>query len=116
MRLTPEEWVRQHVIHWLFTYHGVAPGLIGVEKALLVNGLPKRTDITAASNDGTFRLLVECKAPEVSLNQAVADQALRYNMAARIPYVWITNGIDHYLFALDAGSGQYQRLDALPSW
>ncbi len=116
VRLTPEEWVRQHVIHWLCTHHGVAAGLIGVEKPLMVNGLSKRTDITAAANDGTFRLLVECKAPEISLNQAVADQALRYNMAAQIPYVWITNGIVHYLFALDRESGQYRRLDSLPAW
>lgn len=116
MRLTPEEWVRQHVIHWLCAHHGVPVGLIGVEKPLQVNGLSRRTDITAAAADGTFRLLVECKAPDVPLNQAVADQALRYNMSARIPFVWITNGLDHFLFALDADTGQYRRLDELPSW
>lgn len=83
---------------------------------MLVNGLPRRTDITAAGKTGGFWLLVECKAPEVRISQAVAEQALRYNMAARIPYVWITNGLQHYLFALDAETGQYQRLEALPSW
>jgi hypothetical protein len=116
IRLTPEEWVRQHVIHWLCHYHGVAPGLIGVEKPLMVNGLPRRTDITAADRDGNFRLLVECKAPDIPLQQTVAEQVLRYNMAARIPYIWITNGIDHFLFERDAQTGQYQRLHALPSW
>ena len=78
--LTPEEWVRQHALNFLVTQHGYPKSLINVEKSLLVNGLSRRFDIVVFNPDGSVHLLVECKAPSVSITQNVFDQIARYNM------------------------------------
>src|SRR6478609_2076005 len=66
--LTPEEWVRQHFIHLLITEYGYPKSLFAVETGLQYNTLSKRTDIMVLSGESLPFLLVECKAPFISVN------------------------------------------------
>ena len=78
--LTPEEWVRQHVVQYLLLEKKYPKSLINVEKLVKVNGLNKRYDIVVFQPNGEIFLLIECKAPEVSISQQTFDQIARYNL------------------------------------
>lgn len=114
--LTPEEWVRQHVVHYLISYLEVPQTLIGVEQALKVGRMEKRSDIAVYSREGKPLLLVECKAPSVKLSQEVIDQALRYNMSLHVQFVMITNGLSHMGYAIDYEKQSTTALQKLPSY
>jgi type I site-specific restriction endonuclease len=107
--LTPEEWVRQHIIHWLIHEKKIASGLISVEKELLLNGTKKRYDIVIYSSQLTPKVVIECKAPEIALNESVLEQALRYNLELKAPYFFISNGLEDALFK--AGENSIKRLE-----
>lgn len=113
--LTPEEWVRQHIIHYLVSDHGFPKGLISVEKQLTVNTLTRRTDIVLYNHSGKPVMIVECKAPEVKLAQAAVDQAARYNLTLQVPWLWVTNGKGHVWCRIEQEAGTWQLLDSLPS-
>jgi len=100
--LTPEEWVRQHVVFWLLDDYGVPEGWIALERGITVNGLRRRTDVLVLNREAVPVILVECKAPHVPVSQAVAEQALRYNMECGVRYLWLTNGLEHRLWKLGA--------------
>ncbi len=107
VRLTPEEWVRQHMIHYLTEVKSVPESMIGVEKRLLLNGLVKRFDIAVFARAGNPVLLVECKAPSVSVSEKAYDQAARYNMQLKVNYFVITNGLDHFCCRIDYELSNY---------
>ena len=90
--LTPEEWVRQQTIRMLNEEYGYPLELMQVEAAISLNGLTKRCDIVLYGKDVKPVMIVECKKESVALNQKVIDQACRYNLALRVPYLLITNG------------------------
>ncbi len=102
--LTPEEWVRQHLVHYLIRHKACPSGLIALEKEIDLYGRPQRFDVVVYSRQGNPWLLVECKAPSVPLTSRVFDQAFRYNLALAAPYVAVTNGIRHHCLRLDAGA------------
>lgn len=114
--LQPEEWVRQHCLHYLVRDKGYPAGRILVERELRVSGLRKRVDIAVCSPDGDIDLLVECKAPSVTLTQGVFDQIARYNLQARARYLMVTNGLLHIYCRLDYASRQYIYLRDLPPY
>jgi len=93
--LTPEEWVRQHFVHYLIAHLKVPMSHIAVEKSLRVNNLAKRADIVIFKGGLKPILAVECKAPSVEINEEVFYQVLRYNMALRVDYLVLTNGLRH---------------------
>ncbi len=90
--LTEEEWVRQNFISYLITVMGYPSSLIAVEKELMLNGLKKRFDVLVYDHMHIPWMLIECKAPQVTLSEEVLQQALRYNMTIPVPYIVITNG------------------------
>jgi type I site-specific restriction endonuclease len=96
--LTPEEWVRQHVIQYLLTEKNFPSGLTSVEGSIDLYKTRKRYDIAVFDRDTKPLLIVECKSPEVMLNQAVVDQIIRYNLVLEAPYLFITNGLAHLIF------------------
>ena len=114
--LTPEEWVRQHCIHYLIEEKGYPPGLTLVEKKLVVEGVEKRLDLAICHPDGSILLLVECKAAHVPIDQEVFDQIARYNWQARADLLMVTNGIDHFYCRIDYHKGQYAFLRELPHY
>ncbi len=111
--LTPEEWVRQHIIHYLLEERKLSRSLLAVEKQLVLNGLSKRTDIVVYNNKGQAQMIVECKAPEVKITQAVCNQAARYNLTLRVKYLLMTNGTTHYCCAVD---WENERVEFLSEW
>jgi hypothetical protein len=114
--LTPEEWVRQHCIHYLIQEKGYPAGRALVERKLTVEGVEKRVDIAICHPDGSIHLLVECKAAQVEINQEVFDQIARYNWEARADLLMVTNGLQHYFCKIDYVSRQYTFLPHLPSF
>ncbi len=95
--LSPEEWVRQHLIHYLVEIKKFPASLISVEKQVLLNQQSKRYDIVVYRNLNPL-LVVECKAPFVGLDNAVADQALRYNLVLKADYLMISNGVQDRIY------------------
>ena len=114
--LTPEEWVRQHVIMFLLETHKYPKSLINVEKEFLVNGTKKRYDLVVFYPNGEIFLLVECKAPKVAITQNTFDQIARYNLKMNATYLMVTNGLDHCYCQMDYVSQQYHFLKELPAY
>ena len=114
--LQPEEWVRQHCLHFLMEKKYYPKSLINVEKELILNGLKKRYDIVVFNSDGSIFLIVECKAPSVKINQATFDQIARYNMTLEAQFLMVTNGIDHYYCEVNASELRYEFLRDIPNY
>lgn len=112
--LTPEEWVRQHVINLLVSHYGYSKSLLRLEGGLSYNKLQKRTDIVVFDNEGKPFLLVECKAADVPINRVVVEQASRYNLTMRCPFLVVTNGINTFCFKVDFETDTYEQLKDLP--
>lgn len=110
--LTPEEWVRQHLISYLATHCGVQPMRIVAEYAVPLNGQPQRADVVVVGDDGRPLLLAECKAPGVPIGRQVMDQAVRYNSVLGARYLVLTNGLAHY--CCERRDGRYEPLPAFP--
>lgn len=112
--LTPEEWVRQHVVHFLIEDRNYPKSLINVEKVIKVNGTIKRYDIVVFKPDGTIFLLVECKAPKVKITQHTFDQIARYNLTLKGEYQMVTNGLEHYYCQIDYKAETYHFIPEIP--
>ena len=112
--LTPEEWVRQHVVHYLMKEKNYPKSWVNVEKQIKINGLTKRYDVVVFNPDGSIFLLVECKAPEIKINQNTFDQIARYNMVIKAQYLMVTNGLEHYFCQMDYKNEKYHFLQGLP--
>jgi hypothetical protein len=116
VRLTPEEWVRQHVVHLLIGHCQYPKALIRTEVALTLFETQKRADIVVFDRAAQPFLLVECKAPSVVLAQTVFDQVTRYNHVHRAPYFVVTNGLTHYCCRVDHDSQTVDFLDDFPAF
>ena len=114
--LTPEEWVRQHVVQYLLVGKKYPKSLINVEKLVKVNGLNKRYDIVVFQPNGEIFLLIECKAPEVPISQQTFDQIARYNLVLKSKYLMVTNGLNHYFLQMDFENEKYVFLKELPEY
>jgi hypothetical protein len=112
--LTPEEWVRQHLIAYLNLVKKYPLSVIGVEKQLILNKQLKRFDLVVFSRNGNPFLLVECKAPGVEITEKAFDQAARYNMLLKAEYFFITNGMEHYTCRIDYENKQYIFIEDIP--
>lgn len=116
MVLQPEEWVRQNCVHFLIEDKKYPKSLINVEKELKVNDLRKRYDIIVYKPDGTIQLIVECKAPTITIDQNVFDQIARYNLTLNADYLMVTNGLNHYYCQMDYAGEHYQFLRDIPEY
>jgi hypothetical protein len=114
--LTPEEWVRQHLILLLHQVKGYPLSVLGVEKQLLLNRQPKRFDLVIFRRNGEPLLLAECKAPGIEISEKTFDQAARYNLLLHAEYFLITNGMDHYTCRLDYEHRRYVFIPDIPDF
>ena len=94
--LTPEEWVRQNTIQFILQEKKYPKSYLNVEKIIKINDLIKRYDIVVFQPNGKIFLLIECKAPEISITQNTFDQIAQYNMTLQSNYLMVTNGLNHY--------------------
>jgi len=112
--LTPEEWVRQHVVQFLLQDKKYPKSYVNVEKLVKVNDLNKRYDIIVYQPNGEIYLLIECKAPDVTISQQTFDQIARYNLVLNAKYLMVTNGLNHYFCQMDFENEKYVFLKELP--
>lgn len=114
VRLTPEEWVRQNFVRYLIQEGKYPAGLIGIEVLSGFNDLRKRVDILIHNRQGQPIMIVECKSPDVKIDDSVFDQIVCYNMGFKVPYIIVTNGIDHYACKIEFEQKKYEFLLAIP--
>lgn len=113
VRITPEEWVRQNFIQYLLQEKKYPSSIIAVEKEIKLGDLKKRCDIVVYKSHQPW-MIIECKEQSVSLNDAVLQQTLRYNITLQGTVLVITNGSNTYAFNIEKGSAK--ELDVLPEW
>mgnify|MGYP001769885250 CR=1 len=114
--LTPEEWVRQHLIRYLLEDRGVPLHMMAVERGLKLNGLAQRFDLVIFGPSGNPLLIAECKAATVALTQEVFYQIARYNLALKVQYFLISNGITHHFGLVNYGSGTIELHEEIPDY
>jgi hypothetical protein len=112
--LTEEEWVRQNFIQYLVTELHYPATLIAIEKELELNGLKKRFDVLVYNQQHQPLMLIECKAPQLVLNDAALEQLLRYHISIPVPFLIITNGKTTY--GWERIGNELKLLDKLPEW
>jgi hypothetical protein len=101
--LTSEEWVRQHVLHYLIYDRHFPKALIAVERGIELNGLKKRFDMVVFNSEGKPVLIVECKSSEEKLNEKVFEQIARYNLSLKVDYLWVSNGSINFFSKIKDG-------------
>lgn len=110
--LTPEEWVRRHLIAYLETGCGAARHRIVQEYPVALNGTPQRADVVVVDDAAQPFVLCECKAPEIAIDRHVLAQAVRYNSVLKARYLILTNGLAHYCY--EFSDGNYRRCEHFP--
>lgn len=112
---TPEEKIRQLMIQYLTGGKNYPRALLGVEVSLSVNRLTKRCDILVYK-DGLPVMIIECKAPSVKIDQSVFEQASRYNLALKVPYILVTNGLVTLCCKVDLKESDFEFLEEIPEY
>jgi hypothetical protein len=114
--LTPEEWVRQHFIHYLVEHLHYPKSLFRIEGSLTYNKLQKRSDILIHDREGRPWMLVECKAPNIKLTQHAFNQVSVYNMTIGARFVAVTNGMVQYCFEAANENNSIAFLERFPEF
>ena len=114
--LTPEEWVRQHFVHYLIQQHQYPRSLMAVETGLQFNRMARRTDIVVYGRDSLPFMVIECKAPSVQLTPTVFEQVAVYSQSLKSSYLTVTNGLAHYCCRMDYKEGTYRFVEELPAY
>ncbi len=113
--LTPEEWVRQHLIAYLHFQSRFPLEKISVEKQIKYDGFTKRWDIVVYDQAFNPLLLIECKAPQVPLSNSVFQQVAVYQRNIQAPYIALSNGMTHLIYALNKDRGTLDLCEDFPN-
>ncbi|MEE3258990.1 MAG: type I restriction enzyme HsdR N-terminal domain-containing protein [Candidatus Latescibacterota bacterium] len=116
VRMTPEEWVRQHLVQYLIADLGYPRGLTAIEKGIDLHGKPFRADIIVYDRQGQAVLMAECKEPAVAISQDTFDQIAVYNRVVQARCLVVSNGLVHYCYAIDREKEEYRFLDQVPRY
>ena len=114
--LTPEEWVRQHFVHFLVEHKGYSAALMANEIQLKVGEKTLRADSVLYSRDLKPRMIIEYKAPHIPITQKVFDQISIYNMLLHVDYLVVSNGLQHYICKMDYNDKKYLFLEDIPDY
>ena len=114
--LTPEEWVRQHFVHYLINHKGFPRGLMGNEVSLQLNDTSRRCDTVVYDRQLKPRVIVEYKATTVPITQEVFNQIYRYNIPLHADYLIVSNGLQHFCCHVDYGQGNSEFLTDIPCY
>ena len=114
--LTPEEWVRQHFVHYLIEHKNFPQELLANEVALQVGDKTLRADSVLYGRDLHPRVIVEYKAPTVAITQKVFDQITIYNFLMRVDYLIVSNGLNHYCCKMDYDNQKYLFIEEIPDY
>ena len=114
--LTPEEWVRQHFVHYLIEHKGYPQSLMANEIQLAIGNKKLRCDSVLYDRSLKPRMIIEYKAPTVNITQKVFDQITIYNMLLHVDYLVVSNGIKHYCCRMDYENQKYLFLEDIPDY
>ncbi len=114
--ITPEEWVRQHLVHFLINHMNYPKSLISIEDGLKVNRMQKRSDIVVYQRNGSVFMVIECKSYRVKLDQKVMDQLSNYNQKYKAKYLAITNGKQVFICEMDYLKKSSQFINEFPDF
>jgi hypothetical protein len=114
--LTPEEWVRQHFVHYLIKDLQYPRGLLTTESGLKYNRLQRRTDIVVFNRQGKPHMIVECKAPSVAISQQVFNQIAVYNKVLNAKLLVVSNGLQHYCCQYNEALARWEFLPGIPAY
>lgn len=114
--LTPEEWVRQHFVHFLIEHKGYPKALMANEIQLAIGNKKLRCDSVLYDRMLKPRMIIEYKAPTVNITQKVFDQITIYNMLLHVDYLVVSNGIKHYCCRMDYANQKYLFLEDIPDY
>ena len=114
--LTPEEWVRQHFVHYLISAKGYPASLMANETAINLNKIKLRCDTVVYDKSLTPRAIVEYKAPSVPITKETFSQIARYNLVLKVDYLIISNGIKHYCCKMDYATNSYSFVKEIPDY
>ena len=114
--LTPEEWVRQHFVHFLIDHKGYPVYLFANEVDLTLNVTSRRCYTVLYDRTLSPRMIIEYKAPHIPITQKVFDQICRYNLVFRVDYLIVSNGLSHYCCRMDYANNSYQFLAEVPEY
>jgi hypothetical protein len=112
--LTPEEWVRQHLVAYFIQHLGYPSGLIAMESGMKYDRMAKRSDVLVYNKAGGVFLLAECKAPTVKLSEQTLHQAFTYAKVLKPMHLLLTNGLTHYVYSYNPTNAQWEPVDAFP--
>lgn len=114
--LTPEEWVRQHFVHFLTEHKGYPASLIANETELVCGQKRLRCDSILYDSQARPRMIMEYKAPSIAITQKVFDQIYAYNILLKVDYLVISNGLQHYCCRMDYDNNSYCFLKEIPDF
>lgn len=114
--LTPEEWVRQHFVHYMIAHLHYPRALINIETGLSYNTLRKRSDVVLYDRSGKPWMIVECKAPHLKVGPMAVQQVSVYNETIRARYIVVTNGLTTVCGFIDHDNHTTEVLDRMPSY
>lgn len=114
--LTPEEWVRQHFVHYLIENLGYPKELLANEVEVSLNGMSKRCDTVLYDQNLRAQLIVEYKSTDVAITQKVFNQIMLYNMVLRVDYLIVSNGLEHYCCKMNYDSNSYEFMTEIPKY
>jgi len=116
VRLTPEEWTRQHFVHHLINQLGYPKSLIKLERGIRYSHHQRRPDIVVYNRSGKPWMLVECKAPQVDLSMKILEQLARYNPGLQAQLLVMTNGIEHCCWRVSYDPFSHELLQEIPAF
>ncbi len=114
--LTPEEWVRQHLLMFLTLHKNYPKSLIAIERLVKVNGLSQRFDAGLFNSSAKPIAVIECKAPSVKITESTLSQAIRYNKSIKAPYLILTNGLETFCGIIDLKQNNFSYLKDIPDY
>lgn len=114
--LTPEEWVRQHFVHYLIGHLAYPGALLANEVGLQCGEKRLRCDSVLYNSDGTARMIIEYKAPNIKITQKVFNQIAAYNLLLHVDYLIVSNGLSHYCCKMDYANKSYRFLNCIPPY
>lgn len=114
--LTPEEWVRQHFVHYLINSLHYPLGLLANEVEISLNKQKKRCDTVVYDKEGLAKMIIEYKSPNVTICQETFDQISRYNIVLKVDYLIVSNGINHFCCKVDYSNNQIFYLESIPEY
>ena len=114
--LTPEEWVRQHFVHFLVEHKGYPKGLLANEVELKAGEKRLRCDTLLYTADMHPRMIIEYKAPTIQIQQKTFDQISAYNLLLKVDFLIVSNGLQHHCCKMDYDTQSYTFLEGIPDY